>query len=47
MKTNEARLTRNNRWLFAAHFCLVLGIVLVVVGVMIGILELPVLLLPE
>lgn len=47
MKTNESRLTRNNRWLFAAHACLVLGVILVVVGVVIGILELPVLLLQK
>jgi len=45
MKSNETRLTRNNRWLFAGHLCLVLGVILVVVGVVIGILEVPVLLL--
>ena len=47
MKTNEKRLTSNNRWLFAAHVSLVLGVILVVIGIVIGILELPVLLLQE
>jgi hypothetical protein len=43
MKTNEKRLTRNNRWLFAAHVSLVIGIVLVVGGIVGGLLDLAVL----
>ena len=44
MKTNEKRLEWNNRFLFAGHLLLILGVIFVVAGVVAAILELPVLL---
>ena len=47
MEENEKRLQQNTRWLFVAHFFLIAGVIFVVAGVVIGVLELPVLLLQE